>query len=104
EEALNHKHANLLVNVLGTTTSELFVTIQRYEAHKEGDVSLLCSDGLWQYFANDELTGYVCNYTPRQAAALLIAALPQPRKGPNADNCSVVIVKISEQPSASLRL
>lgn len=104
DEALNHKHANLLVNVLGTTTSELFVTVQRYEGYKAGDVFLLCSDGLWQYFANDELTGYVCNYAPRQAAEMLIAEVAQRGKGTNADNCTIAVIKISEQPAARIRL
>ena len=103
EEALNHKHANLLVNVLGTTTSELFVTVQRYEGYKAGDAFLLCSDGLWQYFANDELTNYACHYPPRQAAEMLIAEVTKRGRGTNADNCTLVIVKVSEQPSNRIK-
>lgn len=96
DEALNHKHANLLVNVLGTTTSELFATVQSYEGYQADDAFLLCSDGLWQYFSNEELATFVCHYPPRQAAELLIEEVTRRGKGTNADNCTVVIVKVSE--------
>lgn len=98
DEALGHKHASLLVNVLGTTTSELFVTVQRHEGYQAEDVFLLCSDGLWQYFGNDELAAYVCHYPPRQAAELLIEEVTRRGRGTNADNCTVAIVRVSEQP------
>lgn len=97
EEALNHKHASLLVNVLGTTTSELFVTVQRHEGYQAEDVFLLCSDGLWQYFDKEELATFVCHYPPRQAAELLIEEVTRRGKGTNADNCSIAIVKVSGQ-------
>lgn len=103
EEATSHKHANLLVNVLGTTTSELFVTAQRYEGYKANDTFLLCSDGLWQYFSNSELASLVCQYPPRQAAEMLIAEVARRGKGTNADNGTLAIVRVQEQPTSRAR-
>ena len=37
EEAKEHRLSHVLVNILGDTTSELFVTIDRYDALKPGD-------------------------------------------------------------------
>jgi PPM family protein phosphatase len=94
EEAGNHRLSNLLVNVLGTTTSDLHVTIGRHDGLKPGDAFLLCSDGLWHYFEPGELGAAIAMNTPREAAEMLIKKARERAIGTHADNCSLAIVKL----------
>lgn len=98
EEAKNHKMAHLLVNVLGSTTSEHFVSINRYDGLKPGDAFLLCTDGLWHYFADAELGAAIAMNSPREASEMLIKKARERAAGSNADNCSLVIVKLTKPP------
>jgi PPM family protein phosphatase len=96
EEAKNHRMSNLLVNVLGSTTHQLFVPVQRYEGLKPGDAFLLCSDGLWHYFTDSELGAALAMNSPREASEMLIKKARERAQGSNADNCTLAIVKLSE--------
>jgi PPM family protein phosphatase len=95
EEAKNHKAASLLVNVLGSTTNEHFVSINRYDGLKPGDAFLLCSDGLWHYFADSELGAAIAMNSPREASEMLIKKARERSAGSNADNCTLAIVKLA---------
>lgn len=98
EEAKDHRLSNILINVLGDTTSELFVTIKRYNALKMGDSFLLCSDGLWHYFSDAELGAAIAMNTPRQASEMLIKKARERAVGTAADNCTLAIVKLVATP------
>jgi serine/threonine protein phosphatase PrpC len=98
EDAKDHRLSNLLVNVLGTSTSDLFVTINRYEGLKSGDAFLLCSDGLWHYFNDAELGAAIAMNSPREASEFLINKARERAAGTNADNCTMAIVKLVEPP------
>jgi PPM family protein phosphatase len=98
EEAKGHRLSNLLVNVLGPTTTDLFVTVKRYDGLKPGDSFLLCSDGLWHYFSSAELGAVVSAHSPREASEVLINKVREIAAGTNADNCTMVIVKLVEPP------
>jgi serine/threonine protein phosphatase PrpC len=98
EEAINHRLSNILVNVLGIGTSELFVTIKRYDGLKAGDAFLLCSDGLWHYFSDAELGAAIAMNTPRQASEMLIRKARERAAGTVADNCSMAIIKLIAPP------
>jgi serine/threonine protein phosphatase PrpC len=98
EEAKDHRLSNLLVNVLGTSTSNLFVTIKRYDGLKVGDAFLLCSDGLWHYFSNAELGAAIAMGTAREASELLVKKTRERSAGSNADNCTLAIVKLVALP------
>jgi serine/threonine protein phosphatase PrpC len=98
EEAKNHRFSNLLVNVLGTSTSELTVPIKRYDGLKPGDAFLLCSDGLWHYFDDHELGAVIAMNTPREASEMLIRKTRERAAGTNADNCTMAIVKLAALP------
>lgn len=98
EEAKNHRLSNLLVNVLGTSTSELFVTINRYDGLKAGDSFLLCSDGLWHYFTDIEFGAAIAMNTPREASEMLIKKARERAAGTTADNCTMAIVKLIAPP------
>jgi len=94
EEAKNHRLSNLLANVLGASTTNLFVTINRYDGLKPGDAFLLCSDGLWHYFSDVELGAALAMNSPRDASEMLIKKVRERAAGTNADNCTMAIVKL----------
>lgn len=98
DEAKGHKLSNLLVNVLGHTTTDLFVTINRYDGLKAGDSFLLCSDGLWHYFTNAELGAAIAMNSPRLASEMLITKARERAFGSVADNCTMAIVKLVAPP------
>jgi len=98
EESKNHRLSNILVNVLGIDGSELFVTIGRYDNLRVGDSFLLCSDGLWNYFEDQELGAAIAMNAPRQASELLIKKARERAVGTAADNCSMAIIKLVTQP------
>lgn len=97
EAAKNHRRSNLLINALGTTIREPFITFGEHKQLLAGDAFLLCSDGLWHYFADKELAAAVALKTPRQASEMLIEKAQERAKG-NGDNCSMVIVKLVAPP------
>jgi len=99
EEAKGHRLSNLLVNVLGHTTTNLYVTINRYDGLKAGDSFLLCSDGLWHYFSSGELGAALAMNSPRQASEMLITKARERAIGSIADNCTLAIVKLVPLPS-----
>ena len=97
EEAKSHSLANVLINVLGTT-SVPEVSIGRYEGLQAGDMFLLCSDGLWPYFKSSELGAAIAMHKPRDAAEMIINKARTRASGKAADNCTFAIVKLTALP------
>ncbi|MBI3284536.1 MAG: serine/threonine-protein phosphatase [Burkholderiales bacterium] len=97
EEAKSHKLSNILVNVIGSSTAVPYVTFGQYDHLKATDCFLLCSDGLWHYFDDAELSAAVAANTPRQAAELLIRKARERAAG-RGDNCTFAIVKLIKPP------
>jgi serine/threonine protein phosphatase PrpC len=97
EEAKNHKMSNVLVNVLGSKNAIPYVSYGEKEDIGPGDSFLLCSDGLWHYFADIELSVAVGASTPRQASELLIKKA-RDRAHSQGDNVSFAIVKLVTPP------
>lgn len=60
-----------------------------------GDCFLLCSDGIWAYFSDEELGRLLRDLAPRQAAEALINAA-RGRAGGRGDNASLAIVRLKE--------
>jgi serine/threonine protein phosphatase PrpC len=98
EDAKDHKLANILVNVLGSSSNEPFVTLGRRDGLKIGDAFLLCSDGLWHYFSDAELGAAIAMNSPRQASEMLIKKARERAEGTTADNCTMAIVKLVAPP------
>ncbi|MFT5533941.1 MAG: serine/threonine protein phosphatase PrpC [Candidatus Paceibacteria bacterium] len=94
EEGANHRLSHILVNVLGSMREEPFVTLGRYDGLKAGDAFLLCSDGLWHYFNEQEMAETIANHSPRQISERLIAQARERAAGSKADNCTLAIVKL----------
>jgi PPM family protein phosphatase len=97
-EARNHPMSNVLVNVLGMRSGEISTSIRRHDGLRPGQSFLLCSDGLWHYFTDAELGAALAMNPPRQAAEMLIEKARERAAGTQADNCSMVIVKLVAPP------
>lgn len=95
DAAKNHRKSKLLVNLLGNSPREPFVTLGGASGVGAGDVFLLASDGLWHFFTDAELGGATARATPRQASEMLINKAGERSQG-RWGNCSMVIVKLAE--------
>jgi serine/threonine protein phosphatase PrpC len=92
EEATWHPKSNVLLACLGTETDP------RLEMHhiprlQIGDSLLACSDGLWPYFASQELGTVMQALSPREASEFLIEKARERAVG-SGDNLSLAIVKV----------
>lgn len=97
EEAKSHTLSNILVNVLGSSSADPFITINEYTGLKAHDSFLLCSDGLWHYFTDRELGAVIAANTPRVASEMLINKARERAHG-KGDNCTLAIVKLNKLP------
>jgi serine/threonine protein phosphatase PrpC len=91
EEALHHPQRNVLVSCLGGDR-----TPQGEQGNCDnvvaGDHFLLCSDGLWNYFSDEELADTLAGLSANDAAQRLLE-LARKRSQGNGDNISLAIVK-----------
>ena len=101
EAAKNHRKSKLLVNLLGNSRKDPFLTFGQRLGLAAGDVFLLCSDGLWHFFTDAELGAATFKATPRQASEMLINKAGERSQG-KGGNCSMAIVKLVQpgQPAA----
>jgi serine/threonine protein phosphatase PrpC len=97
EAARRHRNAKLLTNALGNKMKEPYVTIGIQEDLQAGHAFILCTDGLWQYFSDDELANVLRRKSPREASELLINKARERAQG-KGDNCSMAIVKLVAPP------
>lgn len=93
EAAKNHRRSRLLLNVMGNSRKQPFVTIGSHSGLAAGDVFLLASDGLWHFFTDAELAAATSKATPRQASEMLINKAQERSQG-KGGNCSMAIVKL----------
>lgn len=96
DTARRHRASRLLANVLGNPLKSPFVTVGVHEGLQAGDAFLLCTDGLWPWFAGSELAAAVSRRTPRQAAGLLIDKARERAQG-HGDNCTMAILRLVAQ-------
>jgi PPM family protein phosphatase len=94
EQAETHPQKNLLISCLGDESAPQ-IDIGTTAPLVGGDCFLLCSDGLWAYFSDDELGRMLNEHPVRQAAELLINTARDRAKG-RGDNCSLAIVRLKE--------
>jgi serine/threonine protein phosphatase PrpC len=93
EAAKNHRKSKLLLNVMGNSRKEPFVTIGSHSGLAPGDIFLLASDGLWHFFTDAELAAVTSKTTPRQGSEMLINKAQERSQG-KGGNCSMAIVKL----------
>jgi len=101
EQALTHPNRNILVTSLGGNEVPK-IDFGETDDLQAGDSFLMCSDGLWGYFSDDELGGIVAAYSAREASDILVSRARTRGEG-EGDNISVVILKLVEAPVASTR-
>ena len=101
DAAKNHRKSKLLVNLLGNSRKDPFLTFGQRLGLAAGDVFLLCSDGLWHFFTDAELGAATFKATPRQASEMLINKAGERSQG-KGGNCTMAIVKLVKpgQPAA----
>lgn len=100
EAARNHRHSKLLLNLLGNSRKEPYVTIGSHGKVGPNESFLLCSDGLWCFFTDAELGAAVHKHAPRQASEMLISKAQERAQG-KGDNCTMAIVKLVKPPKAA---
>lgn len=94
EQALTHPNRNVLLASLGGQ-DEPKITLDEVTELTAGDAFVLCSDGLWAYFDDEELGTLVADNSARQACEILIDKARQRAKG-SGDNLSLAIIKLNE--------
>ena len=94
QQALTHPNRNVLLASLGGQ-EEPKITLSETVDLVAGDAFVLCSDGLWAYFKDEELGMLVARNSARQACEILIDKARMRAKG-SGDNLSLAIVKLVE--------
>jgi PPM family protein phosphatase len=61
EGARLHPRRNVLLSALGAPEGELEVSVSGVQAMVDGDIFLLCSDGVWELLPDDRLADIVCS-------------------------------------------
>jgi PPM family protein phosphatase len=91
EQASNHPQSNILLHCLGTEEDP---PVALYSSPKlePGDTMVVCSDGVWHYFTNQEFGTVLSTLTPREATEFLISKARERARG-GGDNLSLAIVK-----------
>lgn len=99
DEALAHPHRNILLTSLGGVDAPK-IAFGEAEDLQAGDTFLLCSDGLWGYFTDQELAWVIDGAaSAREASELLIGRARAMGNG-DGDNISLAILKLIEAPPA----
>lgn len=94
EQALTHPNRNVLLTSLGGQEEPKF-DFAEAPTVAGGDSFLLCSDGLWAYFDEEELGGVVADNSARDACEILIDRARSRGHG-TGDNISLAIIKLIE--------
>ena len=99
EEALVHPNRNVLITSLGGKDAPKF-SFGEADDLTDGDIFMLCSDGLWPYFEEPEMARIMADNSARAASEILID-LARTRAAGSGDNVSVVIIKFKDAKPAS---
>jgi serine/threonine protein phosphatase PrpC len=92
EDAKNHRLSNVITNAIGTEKMP-DITFGGTAPLDAGDCFLLCTDGLWHYFSDEEIGEVLASQAPRVASEMLIDEA-RTRAGGKGDNCSLAIIKL----------
>jgi len=98
EQALTHPNRNVLLASLGGQDAPK-ITLSATVDLVAGDAFVLCSDGLWAYFSDEELGTLVAQNSARQACEILID-MARRRANGSGDNLSLAIIKLIDAPPA----
>lgn len=94
EQALTHPNRNVLITSLGGKDQPKIDLGD--ESHiNGGDNFILCSDGLWAYFDEEEMGFILATHTAREACEKLIE-LARERADGEGDNVSLIVIRLLE--------
>jgi protein phosphatase len=102
-EAAAHPKRNILTNAMGTKEDMKVDTGKHKHEFESGDKILICSDGLSEYFTDEELVIYLSGTSPEMIADDLIATAKQ--RGGH-DNITVIVAErriVQQVPSPETR-
>ncbi|MFN7849555.1 MAG: PP2C family protein-serine/threonine phosphatase [Burkholderiales bacterium] len=91
-EAKNHKMSHVLMSALGTK-DQPFIDFGETRDLAPEDTFLLCSDGLWAYFRDNEIGEMLSSLPPRVASESLIELARERARG-KGDNCTLAILQL----------
>ncbi len=95
EDAEHHPHRNVITRALGAEAEVVTDTVS--EPLRDGDVVLLCSDGLSSYVAQRDIAGVLAAAgTLREAAAALVE---RANAAGGTDNVTVVLARVGLAPA-----
>ncbi len=86
------RYKNILVSALGIAR-EPQLSVDDATGLMVGDAFLLCSDGLWAYFTDQELGSLLHALPPREASEHLVRLARERAEG-HGDNLSLAIIKL----------
>ena len=101
EQALTHPNRNILLTSLGGQDEPKFDFAEATDL-QGGDSYLLCSDGLWAYFDDQEMGAIVSAFSARRASEILLERARERGAG-TGDNISLAIVKLAEVEAVKAR-
>lgn len=93
-QAEQHPNKNILLSCLGDNDPPR-IDFGDTAPLMAGDAFLLCSDGMWAYFSDDEIGRVLKEFSPRQAAEIFINTARDRAQG-RGDNCSLAILRLKE--------
>jgi serine/threonine protein phosphatase PrpC len=91
DRAQSDPRANILLSCLGAEREPL-IAVHSTGPLGPGDALLVCSDGLWHYFTETELSHVLDQLSPREACEFLIQQARKRAAG-HGDNLSLIVVK-----------
>ncbi|HWS74358.1 MAG TPA: PP2C family serine/threonine-protein phosphatase [Quisquiliibacterium sp.] len=92
ERARRHPHAGRLVHCLGAAHRPR-PAIGSIDHIAADDCFVLCSDGLWEHMADEEIAGVARSLPPREAVESMIGIARSRGRG-TGDNCSVALLRV----------
>jgi len=90
EDAKRHRHRNIVTNVVGGPREGVFAEITKLKV-ADGDVLLLCSDGLTEPVADDEIAEILANNVRAEDACTRLVERALERGGP--DNVTAIVAR-----------
>ncbi|HJU22467.1 MAG TPA: PP2C family serine/threonine-protein phosphatase [Casimicrobiaceae bacterium] len=104
EEVLMHPDRNKIFSCLGGAT-EPVIDMSRRTPLQNGDILILCTDGLWSVFPHREMATMLTS-TPILTTAPQMMREAESRAGPEGDNLSAIVVRwgpetLAEEPTTT---
>lgn len=89
-EAGTHPQRNYVTRCLGGNISSPEITVSKSIRLKDGDVILLCSDGLWAHTEEKSMAGLACSNVPLAKVVKTLVQSAVEDAAPESDNVSAI--------------